>query len=305
VKLAAAVTLPGRGGTLDERIAWADDAVARAAAAGAGLVVLPEATIPGYSHVRADCGDVARTWALGAARRGLAVAVGYLDGDGCWLGVADPDGRFTAYRKRFPSPAEGRVWRGGTDAVIVDTPVGRVGLLICADVLQLDAWRPYVGRVDAVAVAAAWPDYQGRLERTPRLARPALRWLFEGSVPYRDALLVRASAAVGAPVVFADASGPVFPHSLPESLRPNPDILGSTTAAPSPRSRLPGFDLGFPGSRGPLEGRESFSAGTRIVSDTVHVGDLVVAPVGRRAPGEPLRHVGRWGPFAAVYRRVG
>ena len=61
----------------------------------------------------------------------------------------------------------------------------------------------------------------------------------------------------------------------------------------------------FPGSRGPLEGRESFSAGTRIVSDTVHVGDLVVAPVGRRAPGEPLRHVGRWGPFAAVYRRVG
>ena len=29
-------------------------------------------------------------------------------------------------------------------------------------------------------------------------------------------------------------------------------LFRSTTAAPSPRSRLPGFDLGFPGSRGPV-----------------------------------------------------
>ena len=125
-----------------------------------------------------------------------------MDGDGCALGLAGP-GTWAAYQKRFPSPAESRAWAPGAFPAVVPTPFGPVGLAICADVLQLSTWAELAAaQVVAVLVAGAWPAYA-----TP--APPGLGWLWRDSNAYRDDLLARASRSLGAPVAFANASGPL------------------------------------------------------------------------------------------------
>lgn len=187
-----------RVGALSLPIPAPDDAeiTRRVRALNADLVVLPEAALPGYRHAREDAS--ARARALD-----LPVVVGFLDGQGSAAGVRVGN-RFIVYRKRFLAPAEARVWRAGRDAVIADTPVGRVGLLICADILQLQAWEDLRGRVDLVAVCAAWPHYRDR--RAP----PGLGWLYAGSPTYRDEHLSRCARSLGVPVVFANAKAPAF-----------------------------------------------------------------------------------------------
>lgn len=185
-----------RLGALSLPVPASDDARIEAAvrAVDADLVVLPEAALPGYAHRLADAS--ARARAL-AAR--VPVVVGFLDGVGSAAGVQGRDG-FVAYRKRFLAPAEARVWGAGREAVVAETAVGRLGLLVCADVLQVQAWEDLRGKVDAVAICAAWPHYRDR-----RFAA-----LYAGIVPYRDAWLAQAAAALGVPVVFADATGRGF-----------------------------------------------------------------------------------------------
>lgn len=187
-----------RVGALSLPIPAPDDAeiTRRVRALNADLVVLPEAALPGYHHVREDAS--ARARALD-----LPVVIGFLDGVGSAAGV-HAGGQFVTYRKRFLAPAEARVWQAGPDAVVVDTPVGRVGLLICADVLQLQAWEDLRGRVDLVAVCAAWPHYRDR--RAP----PGLGWLYAGSPVYRDEHLGRCARSLGVPVVFANAHSPAY-----------------------------------------------------------------------------------------------
>lgn len=185
----------------------ADDASAREAAivaavrgADADLVVLPEAGLPGYRHDVAEAGPRARALALDLAAEGRHVALGYLSAGGCRLGLATPDGRWTTYQKRVPSPAEARAWTRGDASVVVETALGRIGLAICGDVLFRDTWAPWVGRVDVVAVAAAWPDYGGRRD-------PIGRWLGAEGTTRRDAVLAGGARWTGATVAFADACG--------------------------------------------------------------------------------------------------
>ncbi len=198
----APLTLPGNAGSPTERHDWARRATARTAAAGADLVVLPEAYFPGYRHRRADAEAEARAF---ATTQPIHVVTGFLQGDGNHAGLGAPDGRWVTYRKRYPTPDEARVWRAGSTPGIVTTALGRVGLLICADLLQPAAWAALAGRVDVVAVCAAWPDYVGRVVHPP--LRPVLAWLRRASAPHRDALLAAGARATGATVVYADAAG--------------------------------------------------------------------------------------------------
>lgn len=195
----------GVGGSLSDREGWAEAAIQ---AAEADLVVFPEAFMPGYQHERRDLTERARRFAADQSRRhDRLVAIGYLDGVGCALGLASPEGGWWSYRKRFPTPDEAKVWAAGDTSVVAATPRGRVGLLICADILHVPAWTPLRHQVDVVAVAAAWPDYAGRLGDTPRWQRPVVEWLARESGPFRDRRLADGARYVGAPVVFANAVG--------------------------------------------------------------------------------------------------
>lgn len=201
----AAIELSGLGGTVDERASRARtaiDAVPAPSARGAPeLLVLPEAYFPGYAHVRAFGEGAAKEFATSIDRR---VVVGFIEGSTCCTGLWEPGGGWTTYQKRFVTPRESKVWRSGTESVVVPTAIGRVGMLICADLLHVAAWEALRGRVDIVTVSAAWPEYRGRV---PPLG---LGWLYAESNEYRDDVLGRAARYLGVPIAFANASGPGF-----------------------------------------------------------------------------------------------
>lgn len=235
----AAASIPATGG---DRLGLMRAAAASARAAGADVLVLPEASLPGYEHLRYDASRPARSFACALAQEhDMYVGVSFLDGEGCSLGLARPDtsgARWQAYRKRFPSPAESIAWARGSSPGVVETPLGRIGLAICADVLQLSTWADLrAAAVELVLIAGAWPAYT-----TP--APPGLGWLWRGSNPYRDDLLARASVSLGAPVAFANASG----------LAPGGDQLAG--------------------------GASIWSAGRRVFDPDLAVADAVAGPQG-------------------------
>jgi nitrilase len=139
------------------------DLIAEAARNGASLVAFPESFIPGFpvwaalqapimSHeffkalssqaLRLDSPELAKI-RMAAKRHGVVVSVGFTEGTiaslGCmWnsnLLVGEDGSILNHHRKLVPTFYEKLVWAAG-DArglQVVDTPVGRVGMLICGE----------------------------------------------------------------------------------------------------------------------------------------------------------------------------
>ncbi len=203
----AAAQVPGA--PAGDRLALAEAAMHRAR--GAALVAFPEACFPGYAPGRAADADRAEAWLRDAARRsGAVLCAGVASARASRLCVVTPDGRIRRYTKRFPTFAEAPHWAPGDGAdQVVETPIGRVGLLLCSDLMQIAAWRTLArAAVDLVVVSAAWTDYGGRVEALGPLARAALGPWMRGAAPARDAVLARGARALGVPVVYANACGP-------------------------------------------------------------------------------------------------
>ena len=208
------VELPGapdpggaaRWGAIDESLRYAQGV-------GASLVVFPECALTGYApwgpDPRLDVGATRAALVERARATGVHLVLGWDAGDYCTLALATPGGTIHTYDKQHPTPTEAGRWRRGRSAGIVPTAFGRVGLLVCADVLHGRVWEALRGRVDLVVVAAAWPDYVGRLAHLPAALRPLARPVTEGAGPWRDTLLARAAASLGVPVVVCDARGPL------------------------------------------------------------------------------------------------
>ena len=187
-----------RGATVDRAVAL----IGEAAAAGAGLVVFPEAFVPGYPdwvwrttpwggpsaalHARLVAQgveipgpDVDRL-AQAASEAGTFVAIGvnersptggtlynsmlYLGSDGSTLGV---------HRKLIPTGGERLVWgRGsGSDLVRFDTPGGGVGGLICwENYMPLARAAMYAGGVD-IWLAPTWDSTEVWIPTLRHIAR--------------------------------------------------------------------------------------------------------------------------------------
>ena len=160
VAVVQAASVPfDREGTVDK----ACRLVAEAAQQGAELVLLPEAFIPGYPRGlsfgaivgrRTDAGR--RLWqrywansveipgravaALGRAAQqaGVYLAIGVIEREGgtlyCTLLYLGPDGQVLGkHRKLKPTASERVIWGegDGSTLTVLDTPLGRVGGLIC------------------------------------------------------------------------------------------------------------------------------------------------------------------------------
>ncbi|MFI7439612.1 nitrilase family protein [Nonomuraea indica] len=145
---------------LDNRAANTDRALAlaeRAADDGATLIVLPELSATGYSfRDRAEAyahaeevpdGATVRTWESFARERGVHVVTGLAERDGVRLFdtavLVGPDGYVGRYRKTHLWNRE-KLWftPGDLGFPVFDTPIGRIGLLICWDI-----WFPEVPRL--------------------------------------------------------------------------------------------------------------------------------------------------------------
>lgn len=147
--------------------------LADARAAGARLVVLPEAAIGGYVADLAVGGRVDPPPALDPvgpeierlvklAGDDLVVCAGFCE--------AAPEGRYNAavavgggdvlslYRKVHQPLAEGTAYRAGAALDAFDTPVGRMGLLICWDKGFAEAARTLaLDGAEIIACLSAWP----------------------------------------------------------------------------------------------------------------------------------------------------
>ncbi|MEU3823554.1 MULTISPECIES: carbon-nitrogen hydrolase family protein [unclassified Streptomyces] len=138
----------GQLGDVAANLKILDEAAARAAAGGAGLLVAPELFLTGYA-IGADIarlaepadGPSAREAAAIAVRHGLAIAYGYPERDGEAVynsaRLVGADGMLLAnYRKTHLYGGFEQDWFTPGDQPVVQAEVGgvRVGLMICYDV---------------------------------------------------------------------------------------------------------------------------------------------------------------------------
>lgn len=153
-----------------------------ARAVGAELVVLPEAAIGGYvadlhlgsgveppPALLVDGPEIARMTELAGD---LIVCVGYCEQVGELrynAAVCVGRGRtWGTYRKVHQPLAEGSTYGAGDTFAAFDTPVGRLGMLICWDKGFAEAARTLaLDGAEIVACMSAWPA--SRTERAPRI----------------------------------------------------------------------------------------------------------------------------------------
>lgn len=164
---------------LQTSILWEDPAgnferaapwIARAAAAGARLAVLPEMFATGFSMSAeriAEAPDGPSTAFLtGEARRhGLWVAGSVpirLDAGRPYntLVLAGPGGEVHRYRKIHPFTFAGEHehYAAGTEHVVVDVEGVRLALFVCYDLRFADEFWAVAERCDAYVVVANWPE---------------------------------------------------------------------------------------------------------------------------------------------------
>ncbi|HEX9064650.1 MAG TPA: nitrilase-related carbon-nitrogen hydrolase [Streptosporangiaceae bacterium] len=169
----AACQVSLRIGELDANRSAAAAAVTEAAAAGAGIVVLPELTPSGYvfegpGEARALAepadGPTAAQWAALAAEHELIIVGGFaeLGADGRLYNsalLADPGGVRAVYRKAHLWDAEADVFTPGDQPPpVVATQAGSVAMVICYDV-EFPEWVriPALAGADLLAVPTNWP----------------------------------------------------------------------------------------------------------------------------------------------------
>jgi predicted amidohydrolase len=118
-----------------------------AAAAGAELIVLPEMAIPGYMfdsaeealpYAEAIPGPSTEAFERECRRLGMHAVCGLLERDGDTLYNAailvGPDGLIGSYRKtHLPFLGVDRFVVPGDELNVYDTPLGRIGVIICYD----------------------------------------------------------------------------------------------------------------------------------------------------------------------------
>jgi len=169
--IAAAAASFGRD--MDECFATIDGLLSDARAAGAGLVILPEAALGGYVESLGDDGDIEPPPALdpdGTELRylmdlaaDLVVCVGFCEdgGDEGRFNVAAcvHDGALLGLHRKVHLPLrEDRVTTAGDTLAAFDTPVGRVGMLICYDKAFPEAARTLaLDGAQILATMSAWP----------------------------------------------------------------------------------------------------------------------------------------------------
>lgn len=162
----AAVAFDGRPGETSANLERLDAWCARAADAGAALVLFPELSVTGFvpNHPSGDHaawlqaalrgvravaepldGPAVRALAATARRHGVLVAAGLLEDAGHLLHnthvLVGADGLLGAWRKMHVPLFEMPLYNGGGPPGVADTPLGRIGVNICFDAFLPESTR--------------------------------------------------------------------------------------------------------------------------------------------------------------------
>jgi nitrilase len=208
-----------RDTTMARALAHLDEAVA----AGARLVMFPETYLPGYPEyiwrlrpaedyelamqihgllvqnaIDLDADDL-RPLRDAAARHGVTVAVGVHERDASYsraslfntLVTIGPDGAIVnRHRKLVPTNPERMVWApgDGSGLRVAETPVGRLGGLICwENFMPLARFTLYAQGIE-VYLAPTWDEGEGWMGSMRHIAREGRCWVLSAgcSLQARD-----------------------------------------------------------------------------------------------------------------------
>jgi nitrilase len=186
--------------------------IGEAAGNGATLLVFPEAYLPGYptwiwrlrpggdmalsgeihARLRENAVDLARGDLQpiqdAAARHGVTIVIGMHELDSRFSGttlfntvvVIGPDGTLlNRHRKLMPTNPERMIWGMGdaSGLKVVDTPVGRIGSLICwENYMPLARYALYAQDID-IYVAPTWDTGESWLATLRHIAKEAGCWV--------------------------------------------------------------------------------------------------------------------------------
>jgi N-carbamoylputrescine amidase len=172
--IAVAQTL-SENGNIDDNLARASVAAAEAVRHGAELVLFPELMPTGYALD-------AEIWAAAEPRHGRTAR--WLSAEarrlGCWLGttyleaegedfynsfvLTDPSGAEAGrVRKAAPAVVECFVFKGQPGSHVIDTPLGRIGIGICADSYSCALANAFVSaQPDLILLPHSFPNVDGK-----------------------------------------------------------------------------------------------------------------------------------------------
>jgi N-carbamoylputrescine amidase len=210
----AAVQARSRPGEVEANLEHAGALVEQAAAQGARLVALPELFSCGYVPNRAIWdlaepanGRTARWLACTARQLGIYLGAGCAESDGVDFYnafiLAGPDGRVAG--RAYKANAEASIFRRGRHRHLIVTPVGRIGIGICAD-NQFSAQLRLMHdqRADLIVMPHAWP--------TPARAAGLVS---EADMVAQQSRMIELpglyARSLGVPVVFVNQVGPLLP----------------------------------------------------------------------------------------------
>jgi hypothetical protein len=231
---------------LAERLGRAAGLVARAARAGARLVVLPELFNTGYAYRRENFtlaetteGPTVQWMKEISARLGIHLAGSLLlrEGQDIYnaLLLYAPDGRVWRYDKNYPWAWERAYFRAGQLITIAETDLGSIGLMLCWDMAHADLWRQYAGRVDMILACSCPPNLSDPIYHFPGGSRitgaqmgPVFELMRGSELRVFEDMPAQQSAWLGVPFVGSTACGTV------NTPIPNPvgSFLGFLPAAP-------------------------------------------------------------------------
>lgn len=172
--IVAALQHESHAGAIDDNLDRMAAVLDAAVESGVQVAVLPECGVQGYGYDRAE--DVRRDAVTiddplmgrvrdAVAQRGLHAVVGFIERDGERVfntaAAIDPGGTVLGVHRKLHLPCLGIdrfVDVGEREPPVVRTPVGRLGLLICADMIFPEAARvAALGGADVIAISACVP----------------------------------------------------------------------------------------------------------------------------------------------------
>ncbi len=224
--LAAALQMPSQPNNVASNVDRADELLRRAYLAGASLAVLPELFNTGYGYLddfesiaEERDGPTIRHLADRSRAWNMAIAAGLVERDGHHLYdsvvFVTPGGETSIYRKRNLVFWERFRFFPGRSPLIVDTPWGRVGFAVCADMIYRKVWSEYRNRIDVAVINAAWPDFANRITGRKH-------WLLGHVGPMSAAIPGKVAVDLGIPVVFSNQVGetetfvPILKQRIPD-----------------------------------------------------------------------------------------
>jgi predicted amidohydrolase len=195
-------------GDVPHNIALTLAVIERAAASGAQVVVLPELVSSGYMMSSRDeayalaevagAGPATEAWKKAAQEHDVIVVAGFPEREAAALYNASilcmPDGRHVVYRKVHLWDEEALYFEpGDLGFPVVQTRLGRIGMMICYDGWFAESYRSLVlGGADLVCVPTNWVPIPGQAD-----GQAAMATILSMASAHSNGVVVAAADRVG------------------------------------------------------------------------------------------------------------